>query len=204
MLGDLPPLKSKPSHREAPPAPTHARSSTGGDVTTPGYPEDARAVPSSEVFSGAVRYDSYTLVGDALRTGLSRAAIAASGNVAAQRASRLVVVAWIDRWAPPAQALASALEAMRMGGEVPFAQIFVLDAAAERERAWEAGVVSTPSVHFFWDGEPVVVRRPDWEDGYALVGAMSSDRLLEVIRHARACGDKGAAEAGQYVLSLDF
>ena len=83
-----------------------------------------------------------------------------------------------------------------------FAQLFVLEATAEHECCWELGVVTTPSVVFFWDGTPVCVRRPDWDDDTKLVGAQTQEILLEVIRHTREC----CLQAGEHdpVLSLDF
>ena len=151
------------------------------------------------------RFDSYALVADALRTGLGRAAAAAAGSIDAQRAPRLVVVAFVETWAPPSLTTAVALEAVRMAGDVQaFSQIFIVDASTERDAAWEAGVVSTPALLFYWDGEPVLVRRPAWEDDNKFAGAASVERLVEIIRHARDCCDKCAAESASLVVGLDF
>lgn len=151
-----------------------------------------------------VRYDPYAIVADALASSSGRAAAAAQGSRDAALAARLLVVCFVDRWAPPAHATALAVEAVRTGREVGFAQLFVVDAADEREQAWEAGVVTTPSLRFYWEGDAVLLRRPDWEDGLMFVGALSAERLLEVCRHARECCEEGATEGGRRVLSLDF
>ena len=42
---------------------------------------------------------------------------------------RLVVVAFVDKWSPPAMRLAMDIEALRTGNDVRFAQLFVVDAA---------------------------------------------------------------------------
>ena len=122
-----------------------------------------------------VRPDSYSLVDDALRASRSAGA-----------SHRLVVVALVDLWAPPALALARALEALRAGGDVTYAQILIVDAGADKAAAWELGVVATPALFFYFDGERLRVRRPDREDDDKFVGAATQEQLLEVIRHARA------------------
>lgn len=150
-----------------------------------------------------LRFDSYGSVQEALRAGAGRVAVAAQGSLEAQRAPRLAVVLFADEWAPPALATAAALEAVRSGGDVQgFAQLFLVDASEERDHTWEAGVVTTPALTFYWDGEPVLVTRPDWEDDYKYCGAMSIDRLLEIVRHARDCC-KERAEGAQLTLTLD-
>ena len=59
----------------------------------------------------------------------AHAAIAAG----ASDGHRLVVVAFVDRWAPPAYATAAALDTMRARGEVAaFASIFLIDTTEER------------------------------------------------------------------------
>ena len=153
----------------------------------------------------APRYDSYQLVAVTLGQALGRAAAAAAGSIEAQRATRLAVVAFIDPWAPPAHATAVSLEQVRMSGDVQaFAQIFVIDASTERDAAWDASVVSTPALLFYWDGAPAVVRRPTWEDDNKFAGACSAERLVEIIRHARDCCAKCAEEHTELVVGLDF
>ena len=119
-----------------------------------------------------------------------------------RRAPRLVVVAFLDRWSPPALATATALEAVRNSGDVnAFAHIFLVDATTERDAAWDGGVVVTPALQFYWNGELALVRRPGWEDDNKFVGAAAPDKLVEIIRHARDCC---AVESAQPVIGLDF
>lgn len=153
----------------------------------------------------APSYDAYALVADTLSQSAGRAAAAATGSVEAQRAPRLTVVAFIDPWAPPAHATAAALEQVRMGGAVQaFAHVFIVDASAERDAAYDAGVVSTPSLLFYWEGAPAAIQRPTWEDDNKFTGACSPERLVEIIRHARDCCAKCAEDHTELVVSLDF
>ena len=139
-----------------------------------------------------VRPDSYSLVDDALRASRSAGA-----------SHRLVVVALVDLWAPPALALARALEALRAGGDVTYAQILIVDAGADKAAAWELGVVATPALFFYFDGERLRVRRPEREDDDKFVGAATQEQLLEVIRHTRHVCAESAAGAPP-VLALDL
>ena len=64
-------------------------------------------------------------------------------------------------------------------------------------------MASTPALFFYLDGEPMLVRRPGWEDDRKYRGALVAAQLLEIIRHARSlCGGDGSSEPA--VLSLDF
>ena len=142
--------------------------------------------------ASAPHFDSYAAVADALRAG-------ASGG------HRLVVVAFIDRWAPPAYSTAAALEAVRASGDVTaFASVFIVDASVESTAAHEAGVLSTPALLFYWDGIQASVRRPAWEDDWKFSGAAPAERLVEMIRHARDCCVKQAQEGARLVVGLDF
>ena len=146
----------------------------------------------------AAATSSWNAVADALAAARQRAL-----NGETQRTQRLTVVAFLDSWAPPSQATAAALEACR-GDVQAYAQLCLVDALAERDAAWDAGVVSTPSLQFFWDGELSQVRRPTWEDDTKLTGAPPAERLVEILRHARDCCAKCAAEHAQLVIGLDF
>ena len=126
---------------------------------------------------------------------------AASGAGGGQH---LVVVAFVDRWAPPAYATAVALDALRSSGAVSaFASIFIVDATAERDAAHDAGVLATPALLFYWDGVQASVRRPAWDDDDKYTGAAPADRLVEIIRHARDCCVKQAAEGAPLVIGLE-
>ena len=124
-----------------------------------------------------------------------------TGGAAAQR---LVVVAFIDTWAPPAHATAVSLEAARAHVH-GFASIFVVDATAEWDAAQAHGIVTTPSILFFWDGQLVTVRRealsPPWdEDKY--VGYASEEQLIAMIRHARDCCVNH--QGGRLIVNVDI
>ena len=95
-------------------------------------------------------------------------ALRAAGTAGIQR---LVIIAFVDRWSPPAVATAAALEQMRQGGHVHYASVFIVDATADRDAAHEHGVLCTPALLFFWDGQQASVRRPAWEDDDKFSGA---------------------------------
>ena len=67
------------------------------------------------------------------------------------------------------------------GGDVTYAQILIVDAGADKAAAWELGVVATPALFFYFDGERLRVRRPEREDDDKFVGAATQEQLLEVI-----------------------
>ena len=101
-----------------------------------------------------IHWDSWDSVEAALQAGLGRAAAADGGSLEAQRAPRLAIACFADAWAPSALATAAAAETVRTSGDVrAFAQLFVLDAGSERDRVWEMGILATPTLLFFWDGQ---------------------------------------------------
>ena len=75
--------------------------------------------------------------------------------------------------------------------------------APDKAAAWELGVVATPALFFYFDGERLRVRRPEREDDDKFVGAATQEQLLEVIRHARHVCAESAAGAPP-VLALDL
>ena len=146
-------------------------------------------------------FDSCCSVEDALVSSRTGRAGRSPGSVPPPR---LTVVCYADPWAPPAMATAAAMETVRMGGEVAaIANLFNINASEEHENASVLGVTSTPALFFYLDGEPMLVRRPGWEDDRKYRGALVAAQLLEIIRHARSlCGGDGSSEPA--VLSLDF
>lgn len=147
----------------------------------------------------SARFDEYSLVQDAISS--ARSLVHESEDAAP--VPRLTVVAFIDKWAKPAMAVASSLEAIRMHRDVErFARLFIIETNCERDKSFEFGIASTPAIVFFWGGRLVTVRRPDWDDDKKLVGALSQETLLEVLRHARECCANNTE--GDLVLSLDF
>ena len=153
------------------------------------------------------RWDPYELVEAALHecrvnTELSNAGLRTHEDEAS-RAPRLVVICIADKFGGPAMSTAHSLEAVRAEVEA-FAQCFCVEAIAQADKCWDLGVVATPAVLFFWDGEPVSVRRPDWDDDTKLHGAFTPDKLLEVIRHTRdTCLQPGPRPEGLLV-ALDW
>ena len=102
----------------------------GARTEQPDRPTDTNAGMSRRPQSEP-HFDPYAAAADAVRGGAS------SGH-------RLVVVAFIDRWAPHAYATAMALDALRTGGDIAFASIFIIDALADRDAAHDAGVLTGP------------------------------------------------------------
>ena len=128
-------------------------------------------------------------------------AIAFVRGAAAGTGQRLVVIAFVDTWSPPALAMAAALEAAKADVR-GFASIFLVDATADGAAAHEAGVLSTPAVQFFWDGIQATIHRPAWDDDDKYSGAAPAERIVEMIRHARDCCVK--ADGMRLVVDLDF
>ena len=77
-------------------------------------------------------------------------------------------------------------EAERLG-----AQVFIVDADANRGRCWDLGVKATPAFVFYWEGHELTVKRLMHEDDVKLTGSFSDETLLEVIRVARESSVKG-------------
>lgn len=117
-------------------------------------------------------------------------------------AHRLVILAFVDQWAPPAYATAVGLESIRAQVQA-YASIFIVDATAERDAAHDAGVLATPALLFFWEGQQAIVSRPAWDDDDKYSGAVPADRLVEIIRHARDCFVKQAREGGRLVVAVE-
>ena len=61
--------------------------------------------------------------------------------------ARLVVVAFVDKWSPPAMRLAMDVEALRTGNDVRFAQLFVVDAAQARQPRQPCSPLPAPLTH---------------------------------------------------------
>eukprot|EP01116_Phalansterium_solitarium_P007503 TRINITY_DN20212_c0_g1_i1.p1 TRINITY_DN20212_c0_g1~~TRINITY_DN20212_c0_g1_i1.p1 ORF type:complete len:142 (+),score=13.35 TRINITY_DN20212_c0_g1_i1:172-597(+) len=106
-----------------------------------------------------------------------------------KKGASLVVVAFVHMWSAPALHVVTSLN--RIKPEASFAHIFIVNVDSEPVRSREFRLRSTPAVCFFFDGKPLTVRRPDWEDQRFFVGAMPEDNWLDLIRHARDAGERG-------------
>jgi len=129
--------------------------------------------PSAPDIKGAGLSDSWLLVEEHFRTGKEK----------------LVVIAFVHFWSSPSLHVIASLS--RIKSEVSFARVFAINADNEPAKCREFRLRSTPSVCFYYDGKPLTVRRPDWEDQQFFVGAMPEDNWLDLIRHARDAGERG-------------
>lgn len=130
---------------------------------------------------------------------------------------RLLVVCFAERWDPVDMHAATILHDIQRSGILPFARILILDRHASEDAFRALRIVSTPATVFYYDGKPLEVSRPDWEnadyrkgapsvrrscpatDLGAVVASPEQDRWVEVIRYAR---EVGAARGSR--LDLDF
>ena len=61
-------------------------------------------------------------------------------------------------------------------------KIFLVDAAKESKYAAKFGVVPTPAVVIIWKGNPLIIRRPGWDDTSKIIGCMHEEEWLSVLR----------------------
>ena len=76
---------------------------------------------------------------------------------------KLIVLCFAEKWNKVSMYVAQMFERIRKSGDVPFAQILIVD-ASDNEAAWEYSIAVTPSVIFFWEGKPFNIQRPNWDD----------------------------------------
>eukprot|EP00753_Platysulcus_tardus_P016806 PLAT6052.1.p4 GENE.PLAT6052.1~~PLAT6052.1.p4 ORF type:complete len:136 (+),score=45.81 PLAT6052.1:572-979(+) len=103
----------------------------------------------------------------------------------------LCVVAFISDWSPAALHMAHQLDELNRSGDVHFAHLFTVNADSAEGAVEKYDISSTPALMFFWAGEPLTVRKPDWDDDVKLMGAISDESLVDVIRFARETGERG-------------
>ena len=122
--------------------------------------------------------------------------------------SGLIVACFAHAWNPGAVFTALAMEQLRSGSDISFAQAFIIDPDVDRVAMHEHGakegnqpldVVASPAFAFFWQGKIMTVRRPDWDDDVKFVGPLDSDKLLDMIRHARE-----TAYSSEMLIHVDF
>ena len=68
------------------------------------------------------------------------------------------------KWNRCAASVVKSLHELCIEGEIHFAQLCFLDADNERRKCIDLALVSTPALLFYWDGQPVTIRRPEWDD----------------------------------------
>jgi hypothetical protein len=95
-----------------------------------------------------IRWDSYSTAKDALNN---------------KSSYKLVVICFAEKWNHFSRYVALIFERLRMSGDVPYAQIFIID-SADNEAAWDYSIAITPAVIFFWEGKPFNIQRPNWDD----------------------------------------
>jgi hypothetical protein len=61
-------------------------------------------------------------------------------------------------------------------------QIFVIDAAKNAKFALKYGVIPTPALVVIWKGNPLVIRRPGWDDSAKVIGCMKGEEWLSILR----------------------
>lgn len=61
-------------------------------------------------------------------------------------------------------------------------QIFIVDAIKSNELATKYGVIPTPAIVILWKGEPLLIRRPGWDDANKILGCMKEDEWLSILR----------------------
>jgi len=110
----------------------------------------------------------------------------------------VVVVA--NSWSPTCLALIKEVERIRKDN-LRYVSLGVVDFEDKDNTAAmrKLGVVSCPSVFFYYTDRQFIVRRNDWDDDNKLVGSVSKTNLVELIQYARQTGSEG-----HDVLYVDF
>ena len=65
-------------------------------------------------------------------------------------------------------------------------QIFVVEAVKNNDLATKYGVIPTPAVIILWKGEPLLIRRPGWDDATKILGCLKEEEWLSVLRFVAA------------------
>lgn len=61
-------------------------------------------------------------------------------------------------------------------------KIFIVDASKNSQYAAKFGVIPTPAVVIIWKGNPLIIRRPGWDDCKKIIGCMHEEEWLSVLR----------------------
>ncbi|KAJ4457659.1 hypothetical protein PAPYR_6797 [Paratrimastix pyriformis] len=103
---------------------------------------------------------------------------------------RLVVVCFCTPWNPTSRMSARYFKELSEGPDARFAKISIVNAEAELSACHSMTIHATPAVQFYWDGQLLTIRRPDWDDDTKFVGSTTKENWLELIRYARDAGLK--------------
>lgn len=117
----------------------------------------------------------------------------------ALKPNQFVVVCFAHTWNPPSVHVASILQKFRDTGEFPWVQIFIINAEKDVSKCFSIGVTTTPVIMLYYHNQPLIIRRPMWDDEPKFVGSTTKDNLSDIIRAARDTIDRG-----QRIISLDF
>ena len=118
--------------------------------------------------------------------------------VEASESEQSLVIAFFFRpWLPSSLATKAIVERVEASGKLSgFAKFFLINADKDRSGCTKLGVSSCPTLMLFWDGKPVTLRRPGWDDSLQLVGPFTEETLVSLGRFAR--------EMSGEVLPCDF
>ena len=88
---------------------------------------------------------------------------------------------------PPATSTASLFAKIRQDYSAEsIGKIFVINATENAEFAAKFGVIPTPAVVIIWHGEPLIIRRPGWDDSAKILGVLKEDQWLSILRFMTA------------------
>lgn len=61
-------------------------------------------------------------------------------------------------------------------------QIFIIDVIEYQDFAAQYNVIPTPAVCILWKGNPLLIRRPGWDDSNKILGCLKDDDWLSILR----------------------
>ena len=103
---------------------------------------------------------------------------------------RLVIACIVQDWNRLSIFLMKCLQEIVEDGDIRFAEVVYINADEEREKCFEIGLSSPPALMFYWEGTPIMIRRPEWPDDKKYVGVPKKETLLELIRFAKEAGER--------------
>lgn len=144
---------------------------------------------------GNVDWDSWATVDKAIQASTSGGA-----GACGKQANEIVVVLFAVPWSPTSLYVAESLDEARACGELAKVAMFIVNADACMEKAWELGVESPlPTVVLYSGGTPLRWRRPTRETSVRLDHGITRRNITSVVRCAF-----DASGAGKNVASLAF
>ena len=60
--------------------------------------------------------------------------------------------------------------------------IFLIDITKYSEFASKYGVIASPSIVILWKNNPLLIRRPGWDDATKIIGCLKEDEWLSILR----------------------